>query len=75
MTVRYIDGKVQLKAATPKTGYNVYVPEQQNPSQIVVYFYNNDTVFQIRAFYNGDSPDYTVTKYQWADKKGQTQGR
>ena len=75
MTVRYTDGKVQLKAATPKTGYNVYVPEQKNPAQIVVYFYNKDTVYQIRAFYNGDSPEYTVTKYQWADKKGQTQDR
>jgi hypothetical protein len=75
VTVRYSDGKVELKAARPNSGYRVYVPEQKNPGEVVVYFYNNDTAFQVRAFYNYGTPDYKVTKYQWSDRKTQTQGR
>jgi len=75
VTVRYSGGKVELKAARPNSGYQVYVPEQQNPGEVVVYFYNKNTAYQVRAFYNYGSPDYKVTKYQWADRGGQTQGR
>jgi hypothetical protein len=73
VTVRYVDGKVQLKAATPKTGYNVYVPEQRTPDEVVVYFYNNNTAYQVRAFYSGGSPDYRVAKYEWSSRQGRSQ--
>ena len=70
MTVRFSDGKVELKAARPNSGYRVYVPEQDNPGEVIVYFYNNDTAYQVRAFYNYGTPDSKVTKYQWSDRTG-----
>lgn len=75
MTVRYSGGKVELKAARPNSGYQVYVPEQRSPGEVVVYFYNDNTAYQVRAFYNGGSPDYKVTKYQWSSRQGQSQDR
>lgn len=72
MTVRFSDGKVELKAARPNPGYRVYVPEQENPGEVVVYFYNNDTAYQVRAFYNDGTPDSKVTKYQWSDRGNQS---
>jgi len=71
VTVRYSGGKVDLKAARPNSGYQVYVPEQRSPDEVVVYFYNNNTAYQVRAFYTNGSPDYKVTKYQWSSRKGQ----
>jgi hypothetical protein len=68
VTVRFSDGKVELKAARPNSGYRVYVPEQTNPGEVIVYFYNNDTAYQVRAFYNDGKPDSKVTKYQWSDR-------
>jgi hypothetical protein len=73
VTVRYSGGKVELKAARPNSGYQVYVPEQRSPDELVVYFYNDNTAYQVRAFYNGGSPDYKVTKYQWSSRQGQSQ--
>ena len=29
---------------------------------------------QVRAFYNNGSPDYKVTRYQWSNRRGQSQG-
>jgi hypothetical protein len=75
VTVRYSGGKVELKAARPNAGYQVHVPEQRSAEEVVVYFYTNDTAFQVRAFYTNGSPDYRVTKYQWSDRKGQGQDR
>ena len=75
VTVRFSDGKVELKAARPNSGYRVYVPEQNNPGEVVVYFYNNDTAYQVRAFYNYGTPDSKVTKYQWSDRRTQSDGR
>jgi hypothetical protein len=75
VTVRFSDGKVELKAARPNSGYRVYVPEQNNPGEVIVYFYNNDTAYQVRAFYNYGTPDSKVTKYQWSDKRGQSVDR
>ncbi len=72
MTVRFSDGKVELKAARPNSGYRVYVPEQNNPGEVIVYFYNNDTAYQVRAFYNYGKPDSKVTKYQWSDRRNQS---
>ena len=73
--MRYSGGKVELKAARPNSGYQVYVPEQENPGEVIVYFYNKNTAYQVRAFYNYGSPDSKVTKYQWADRGSQTQDR
>jgi hypothetical protein len=75
VTVRYYDGKVELKAARPNAGYEVYVPPQRSPGEVVVYFLNDkdNTAYQVRAFYTGGSPDYRVTKYQWSSRQGQGQ--
>jgi hypothetical protein len=70
VTVRFSDGKAELKAARPNSGYRVYVPEQSNPGEVIVYFYNNNTAYQVRAFYNYGTPDHKVTKYQWSDRSG-----
>ena len=75
MTVRFSDGKVELKAARPNSGYRVHVPKQDNPGEVIVYFYNNDTAYQVRAFYNYGTPDSKVTKYQWSDKRDQSVDR
>jgi hypothetical protein len=75
VTVRFSGGKVELKAARPNSGYRVYVPEQDNPGEVIVYFYNNNTAYQVRAFYNHGTPDSKVTKYQWSDKRDQSVDR
>ena len=73
--MRYSGGKVELKAARPNSGYQVYVPEQSNPGEVIVYFYNGSTAYQVRAFYNYGTPDYKVTKYQWSSRKSQSLDR
>jgi len=72
VTVRYSGGKVELKAARPNSGWRMHVPEQGSPGEVIVYFYNDSTAYQVRAFYNYGSPDYKVTKYQWSSRKGQS---
>lgn len=71
--MRFSGGKVELKAARPNSGYRVHVPEQRSPSEVVVYFYNDNTAYQVRAFYNDGSPDSKVTRYQWSDRRSQSQ--
>jgi hypothetical protein len=75
VTVRYTDGKVELKAARPNSGWRMHVPEQRNPGEVIVYFYNSNTAYQVRAFYNYGTPDHKVTKYQWSDGKGDSRDR
>ena len=70
--MRYSGGKVELKAARPNSGWRMHVPEQGSPGEVVVYFYNDDTAYQVRAFYNNGSPDHKVTKYQWSNRRGQS---
>jgi hypothetical protein len=75
VTVRFSDGKVELKAARPNSGYRVWVPEQNKAGEVIVYFYNDRTAFQVRAFYNDGKPDSKVTKYQWSDRRNQSDDR
>ena len=68
--MRYSGGKVDLKAARPNSGYQVYGPEQRSSDEVVVYFYNNNTAYQVRAFFTDGAPDYRVTKYQMSSRRG-----
>jgi hypothetical protein len=45
--------------ARPNAGYTAKVWDY-GPDQVVVYFYNRDTVYEVRAYANGSS---SVKKY------------
>jgi hypothetical protein len=55
VAVRYSGGKVELKWARPNPGYQVYV-RSNGPDQVIVYFYTNNRVSQVVAYYNGAAP-------------------
>ena len=59
VAVRYSGGKVELKWARPNPGYQVYV-RSNGPDQVAVYFYTNNRVSQVVAYYDGNTPAQSV---------------
>jgi hypothetical protein len=62
VTVRFDDGKVEIRSARPNAGYEMRVASN-GPGEVLVYFWKQGRFSEVRASYKDGEPSTTVNEW------------